>query len=160
MGMLSAPMVYAGASVSVNVTGSIVTPTCTVDTTSTNQTVELGSPLKADLTTAGTGGDWKDFNLLLSNCSSIVTKVKTTFTGTVDPTNSTYFYNTGTAANVALQLADKTKAITLSHNSTLTVNVDTSHNATIELNARIYSYGSGVDVGTFKSAVTVAFEYQ
>ncbi|MBS3045962.1 fimbrial protein [Enterobacter mori] len=155
-------MTSMAEAVDINISGKVTASPCTVDTQSVSKEVELPKLQTHSLEDAGTGGDWVNFSLDLNNCPESTSQASATFTGTADAKDATAYKNTGTATNIALQLAAQNQTSTLYGNgSTMKVDIDAStHKATFPLAARMYTPEGGVSQGTFVSVVNVSFTYQ
>lgn len=148
----------------VNITGTVTATPCTVDTTKSDLSVDIGSFDASSLSAAGATGGQKLFNLVLKDCPSTTSIVKATFTGTVYKDDNTAYANTGTATNLGLQVklyTDPWASITTSPGGSTQVNVNaTDHTATFAMATRPYTKTGGVTPGTINTPVTVTFSYQ
>ncbi|WP_050454342.1 fimbrial protein [Candidatus Burkholderia verschuerenii] len=90
------------ADATLNFTGNIIQPSCTVDSTSTNQTIDLGTAKTTDFAAVGSTNSPTAFNLNLKNCAA-GTIVTMNVAGTMDTVTSV-LKNTGTATFVGVQL--------------------------------------------------------
>lgn len=149
------------ADASLMLTGNVVASPCTVDTDTVNKTVELGTQQRRDLQTAGEGGEWQDFDLLLTNCPAGTTKVTATLSGTVDTQDATAWKNSGTSTNMALQIASRDRSQTVAPGNSLAQNVNIStRSATFPLSARMFTPQGSATAGTFQSVMNVDFTWQ
>lgn len=152
--------------VQINVTGKVIAASCTVSPgLAGGQTVDLGTLGRTSLQHPGDAGDWRSFSLNLSNCPPGTSSSTVTFTGVPDSDDASLFANTepalSSAQNVAVQMAkDSERNVVLSNASTFTVAVDSSHNATFPLAARLFTPVGGVQAGAVASSVLVNFTYQ
>lgn len=144
----------------INLSGTVVASPCTIDTDTISKVVEFQQGRSRNMQEAGSGGEWQDFQLLLTQCPLTTRKASVKFTGTVDPNDSTAFINTGTAHNVALRLADISHNVIYSNESTITANVISDRSITFPLSARMFTPLGNVEGGTFSSIVNVTFTYQ
>lgn len=146
---------------SISVSGNVVASPCTVDTDTVNKTVELGTVQRRDLQIAGEGGEWHDFDLLLTQCPSGTTKVTATLSGTADPIDATAWKNSGTSTNMALRIASRSHSTTYAPGDSLgePVNVST-RSATFQLSARMFTPQGSAGPGTFQSVMNVDFTWQ
>lgn len=85
-------VVNAGASANMTFTGSVVNRTCTPGWNDT-VTVPFNSVDRSHLPAHGTISINKEFTLSLTNCSSDVSNVKVTASGTVDPADTNMWAN-------------------------------------------------------------------
>ncbi|CAI1223610.1 fimbrial protein [Serratia quinivorans] len=152
-------------SVTVNISGNVVASPCIVDGSAITNVI-LDDIDISELTTAGSSGTNKFFDLKLKECPARTTKVTATFSGIADKNNSNYFANSGTADNVAIQIKDipaawASNVITPTGGKTMTVNVvATDHTAKFSLVTRIISPDGTAQPGTVNSAIQVSFTYQ
>ena len=153
-------IMQAGA-VDVNINGNVVASPCTVDTASVSQNVDFGQLRGTDLKTAGASSEWQPFEVKLKNCPVSTTSATVTFNGTPFVDDSTLYANAGTAARVAVQVAQAANKSQIQGNgSSMTVNVDAQHNATYALAGRMFSPGGNTGSGTINSVVQMNFTYQ
>lgn len=68
--------------------GTIVSPSCVVSVISQNQTVPIGDFSVSDFKSVGSVSALKEFTINITGCSSSVTGAKVTISGEADPTNS------------------------------------------------------------------------
>lgn len=151
----------------VTITGKVTAAACTVNPVLVaGQTVDLGTLGRTRFQNANDAGDWKSFNLTLTNCPAGTTSSTVTFTGTPAGTGGTLFANTEAAAtaatNMAVQMAkDADHNAVLSNGSTMSATVDTTAGtATFPLAARLYTPTGSVQAGQVSSSVLVNFTYQ
>lgn len=69
------------------ITGTILSRTCEVATTSLDQTVDIGQFMAGSFTSIGTASAAKKFTIELTNCGSVADGAKLTFSGTSDTDN-------------------------------------------------------------------------
>jgi minor fimbrial subunit len=144
-----------------NVNGIVVASSCIVDTGSVSQDVDFGRLHVIDLPTAGSGSDWQPFEVKLNGCPVSTSRVVVNFTGTPVSTDATLFANSGTAQNVAIQMAqDANRSNVLPHGSSMTVNVDAQRKATYALAGRLIRLADSPGPGTVSSVVQMNFTYQ
>ncbi|WP_039029621.1 fimbrial protein [Leclercia adecarboxylata] len=146
---------------SISVSGNVVASPCTVDTDTVNKTVELGTLQRIDLRNAGEGGEWQDFDLLLTNCPTGTTKVTAHLSGTVDTQDATAWKNSGTSTNMALRIASRDHVTAYASGDSLeqTVNVS-NRSASFPLSARMFTPQGSATAGTFQSVMNVDFTWQ
>ncbi|WP_140920327.1 fimbrial protein [Limnobaculum xujianqingii] len=133
--------------VTINITGKVTAAACTIDNSGTYNVV-MPDVTAATLSSANTYGDWKTFDVTLSNCPAGTTSVTAKFSGT------------GYATNVSVQVQNRSgTAADKGNNSTMTVNVDGSRKATFDLQARPYSTSGGATVGNIKTVALMDFTY-
>lgn len=148
--------------VNINVTGNIVAAPCSVDTGSVSRTVNFGQLIGTDLRTAGAASDWKPFQVRLNNCPATTVSATATFSGAVYPGDPALFLNSGSAANVAIQVVDDaTKSSVKGSGSTMTVGIDpVQHNAIFALAGRVITPAGDAGSGDINSVMLMTFTYQ
>lgn len=149
------------ADTSISVSGNVVASPCTVDTDTVNKTIDLGTLQRRDLRTAGEGGDWQDFDLLLTQCPAGTTTVTATLSGTVDPQDATAWKNSGTSTNMALRVASRDRSQSFAPGDSLAENVNIStRSVSFPLSARMFTPLGSATAGTFQSVMNVDFTWQ
>ncbi|MBT1850634.1 fimbrial protein (plasmid) [Enterobacter hormaechei] len=150
---------FAGStSATINITGRITASPCTVDTETVNQSIDLGKVYAHDIS-AGSGSDWKSFQLSLSKCPVGTSSVTVTFTGNPASDNN-YFANSGSAEGVVLQISDSAHSVSYGNSDTLTESIDADRNVVFPLEARMYNPGNKITSGDFNAVVQIDFTYQ
>ena len=145
----------------INIDGTVVASPCTVDTASVSQDVNFGRVRRADLMVAGASSEWQPFEVTLKNCPASTTSATVAFNGTPFVGDSTLYANAGTAARVAIQMAQAAnKTQVQGTGSSMTVNVDAQHNATYALAGRLISPAGNTGAGSVNSVVQMNFTYQ
>ena len=146
---------------SISVSGNVVASPCTVDAGTVNKTVEFNPLQQRDLQTAGEGGEWQDFDLLLTNCPPGTATVMALLSGTVDAQDATAWKNSGTSSGMALRIASRDHGTTWAPGSNLqqSVNIST-HSASFPLSARMFTPQGSATAGTFRSVMNVDFTWQ
>nr|WP_228705051.1 fimbrial protein [Klebsiella michiganensis] len=94
----------------VEFTGSITDSSCNVDSTSANQSVDLGKWASSYFTGAGSETTKTAFHIKVKDCPSTVTTVSVLFDGTRDTNNSDLLAINGTASGVAIKLYEDDKS--------------------------------------------------
>ncbi|ALR76088.1 fimbrial protein [[Enterobacter] lignolyticus] len=151
----------SASAIDVQMTGNIYANTCAVDGASQSLTVDLGQDSASNFSSIGDTGEWKDFDLTLSQCPATVTLATAQFKGQADGKHPNKFANTGTAGGLALELADRQDKILLAPQANFSVLVNQSdHTADFPLSARYYATSEPVTAGTFSATVQVTFTYQ
>ncbi|WP_044042554.1 fimbrial protein [Caballeronia insecticola] len=163
--MLAAVALSGSASVlaadaTLNFSGTIILPTCSVNPQEVKQDIDLKSIKVTDFT--GTTANATPFQIDLENCVT-GTNVSMTVSGTTD-TVASVLKNTGSATQVGVQLlkaasvGDTTgTAVTLGGALSLGA-VDTTNKMTIPMVAQFYKLGT-LTAGTVAAAATVNFSY-
>lgn len=151
-----------GADAHLYFTGTILPPSCDIDSTTANQTVNLGSAPVASFAAIGSTANATAFSVNLLNCSANVT-VTMNVGGTAD-TYPSVLKNTGTATQVGVQLL-QASSIGATTGTPLTLNtainkgtVGSSNTMTIPLVAQFYRLGA-VTAGSVAATATVTFTY-
>ncbi|HAU5638878.1 fimbrial protein [Citrobacter amalonaticus] len=142
----------------INIQGTVIPGACNV--TPSEQTFAFEDLYTGNMDEAGTASQWVNFTVTLTDCPAATQKVLMKFSGTPSAQDSTYFANAKDALNVVLQLTDPTHEVNYSNGSVVQTNVDTSHNATYPLAARIYSPLGHGGSGDFESIILLDFTYQ
>lgn len=151
----------AQADPSITVSGKVVASPCTVDTDTVNKIVDLGSLQRRDLQTAGEGGEWQNFDLLLTNCPAGTTRVTATLSGTPDSDDATAWKNSGTSEKMALRIASRDHSQTVASGDSLDQNVNIStRSASFPLSARMFTPQGSATAGTFQALMNVDFTWQ
>lgn len=144
-----------------NIKGIVVASPCTVDSASVSQDVDFQQLRSTDLKQAGTATEWQPFSVKLTRCPASTSKSTVIFSGTPSTNDATLFANSGTAQNIDVQLVQyDDKSLVLSNGSSMTVEVDASHNAVYHLAGRLYTVTGSTIPGTFNSEVLMSFTYQ
>ncbi|WP_010431823.1 fimbrial protein [Enterobacter mori] len=158
--MLMLPLL-SFADASLTLSGNVVASPCTIDTDTVNKTVVLGSLQRIDLRTAGEGGEWQDFDLLLTNCPAGTSNVTALLSGTVDSQDATAWKNSGTSGNMALRIASRDHATAYAPGSSLQQSVNiSSRSVSFPLSARMFTPQGSATPGTFQSVMNVDFTWQ
>ncbi|SAK74191.1 fimbrial protein [Caballeronia ptereochthonis] len=157
---LVGPASAFAADATLNFSGTIILPTCTVNSDSVKQDIDLKSIKITDFT--ATTANPTSFKIDLENCVA-GTNVSMTVNGTTD-TVASVLKNTGDAAKVGVQLlkaasvGDTTGTpITLGSALALGV-VDATNKMTIPMVAQFYKLGT-MTAGAVAATATVNFTY-
>ncbi|MFP6562601.1 fimbrial protein [Paraburkholderia sp. B3] len=143
-------------------TGTFLTPSCTIDSASQNQTVPLGSAPISNFASVGSTSNPTAFNLNLTDCAP-GTNVTMTVAGTMDTVQSV-LQSTGTATGMGVQilLAGSVGATTgtpVTLNNAVNLGVVGSTNAmTVPFVVQFYRL-STLTAGTVAATATVNFTY-
>ncbi|SAK42409.1 type-1 fimbrial protein [Caballeronia pedi] len=150
------------ADANLNFTGQILTSSCTVDTGSVTQTINLQSAYVSSFAAVGATSNPTPFSLKLTNCSPSA-KVSMTVAGTMD-TVASVLKNTGLATQVGVQLLQAsaiggTTGTPITLNSAISLGtVDATASMTIPMVAQFYRLGT-MTAGTVTTSATVNFTY-
>ncbi|MFA3778401.1 fimbrial protein [Yersinia sp. 1652 StPb PI] len=157
-GILSSECMAAASDLSIS--GNVVASPCVIDVDSANQTIDFGQSRSGDFVTAGQGGEWKPFSIMLTECPLTTRHVMVSLTGTSNPDDDTLYINTGSAPHVGIQIAEGQTQQILRPGSQVTVAVDSiSKKVTIPLVSRLYSTGQ-ISAGSVRGALQLNFTYQ
>lgn len=161
LGLMSAGPAFA-VDATLNFTGTIILPTCTVDSGSVSQTIDLKTAKTTDFLSVNSTNNATPFSLLLKSCA-VNTNVSMTIYGTVDTVQSV-LKNTGTASQVGVQLlkavnVGDTTGTPFPLNTQTTIGaVDATNTMTIPMVAQFYRLGT-MTGGTVTATATVNFGY-
>ncbi|MBS0925976.1 type 1 fimbrial protein [Providencia sp. JGM181] len=152
-------LVNAADTVTVNFKGNIKAATCNLS---------AGNNIDVDLTNIGLdsfisaqgASPWKTFNIELKDCSAYINNVKLTFTGTGDNADINSLYkNSGTAANIAIQLQSGDGATPLGNTKVLTVPTNGQSLVSVPLRTRAFSSLGNGTAGTLSANITATITY-
>lgn len=146
----------------VNITGVVVASPCTVDTSNSDLSVNLGTNIQAkDLATAGDTSTAESFKLVVKDCPTTTSKVIASFSGTADAAAGGRYATTsgtGMADNVAVEVAQDVSPFTLQNPGSTMETTVVGTTATFALRASAYSKGA-VTPGNIASVMSVDFTY-
>lgn len=147
----------------VNFTGSVTDQACTVDTTSQNQDVVLGTVAVSSFPTAGSLAAAKTFTLVLKDCPDTVTGAAVRFDGTQVPGDNNILALTGgadTASGIGVQISDdQNKIVPLYQDSSVYKLVSTGTN-NLNFSARYISMTDKVTAGKANAVTQFTVVYQ
>lgn len=150
------------ADTTITINGKVTAAACTINNGGT-YTITMPDVTAATLNTPSSYGAWESFNITLSNCPAGTSTVTATFDGTPDSQDALKYANslgTGYAKNVSVQVQNRSGTSSdKGKNSTMTVDVDESKNATFDLQARPYSSSGNATVGNITTLVLMNFSY-
>lgn len=145
----------------ISISGRVSATPCTVDVDTESKLVELGQIPAQNINTPQAATHWKNFNLLLINCSPTLSTAGVEFSGVPDNGDITAYRNDGTAKNTALQLTNSDHSVVYGSGKMMQVSIDpATHKAIFPLSARIISPQRTATGGSFSAAVNVTFIYQ
>lgn len=160
--MGSCSLAAHAADTTITITGKVTAAACTINNSGAYSVI-MPDVTAATLNPAASSGTWKTFDVTLSSCPAGTSTVTATFDGTADGADANKYANTtgtGYATNVSVQVQNRSATIAdKGKNSTMTVNVDASRNATFDLQARPYSTAGGATVGNISTVVLMNFTY-
>ena len=151
------------ADANLNFTGTIYLPSCTVDSSTANQTIPLGTAKTTDFLAVNSTANPYAFNIKLISCSP-GTVVTMTVSGNPVASYPSVLQSTGSASQVGVQLlkaasAGATTGVPLSLNTAAAQGtVDATNTMTIPLVAQFYRLGT-MTAGSVVASATVNFVY-
>lgn len=158
--IVTGPAVAADATL--NFTGTILQPSCDIDSTTANQTIPLGSAPVMNFAAVGSTSNPAPFNLTLVNCAP-GTSVTMTVAGTMD-TVASVLKNTGTATQVGVQIL-QASSVGATTGTPVKLNiavnmgaVGSTNTMTVPFVAQFYRLGT-LTAGTVSATATVNFTY-
>lgn len=107
-----------GPTANLKFTGTIIAETCNVDTSSVEQTIDMGQFSTAEFPSVGSLTKLKSFNINLKDCTQNITGSKVWFTGTQDNNNSALLKLTDTGMGTADTMATGVGVEILDNNQT------------------------------------------
>lgn len=165
-GIASAVTVNGG---SLEFKGELVNASCAVDTSSANQTINMGQIRTGSFTSVGSTTGPVPFEIRLTGCDTAVIggattppTVKVGFTGVVDSTNANALSVTGTGAakGIGLQILDRS-GTAVPFDGTATTELDVvAGNMSIPFNARYISTLAAVVAGSANANATFYLTYE
>ncbi len=143
--------------------GQVDDVTCTVTVNGTESTpiILLQTAKTSNLAAAGNTAMPTEFNLQLTDCGAAKTATAQLVGNNV--TTNGNLKNTGTAANVSIQILDKGTPIKFVGNTAVEAGKDTalaSGSGTIPLVAQYYAETTGVTAGTVQATMQYAVTYK
>lgn len=124
----------ADGSYNLKFTGTIVAETCDVDSSSIEQTIDLGQFSTADFPSVGSVTKFKPFNINLKNCTQNISGAKVWFTGTQDNANPALLKLTDTGMGTADTMATGVGVEILDDNQT-SIAINNSNSSVFPLKA-------------------------
>ncbi|MFY9997601.1 MAG: fimbrial protein [Leclercia sp.] len=159
--LMLASLSASATDVSLSIEGNIYDTACQVDSTSQDPVIDLGQAVASDFKGVGDTGQWKNFDITLSNCPQSLSVATIKLEGQRDTLHPFKFANTGSAKGLALELADRTDSIILAPESGFNAVIDpVTHTADFPMAARYYASSTPVSAGEFTSVVQITFTYQ
>jgi major type 1 subunit fimbrin (pilin) len=159
---LAAAPAFAQSDATLTFSGTILPPSCDVDSSSQNQTVTLASTPIMNFAAVGSTASPQAVSLNLINCP-VGTNVTMTVSGTMD-TVASVLQNTGNATGVGVQLLSASSVgattgtpVTLNSASSLGT-VGSTGTMTVPFVAQYYRLGT-MTAGTVAATATVSFTY-
>lgn len=151
------PLCSLGSIVNISVTGYVIAMPCEIE--KNNYLIDF-KKIDAQYIINNNASPWVDFSIKLKNCPVNTSEATMTINGTSDPINSDYFINTGTAQNVALNLANTSDKSLIKNGTKIKSSIDSaSRGAEVKLSARLKGFGGDAVLGTFISHVEFTLLY-
>lgn len=149
--------IYSVNAEDITVNGTVVPGPCNVSFS--DLTFNFEDLYSGNMDEAGSSSQWKNVDILLTDCPVGTQKVIMRITG--EPSDDgVYFANEKDALNVVLQLTEPTHSLNYSNGSVVQTNVDSHHDASYSLAARIFSPQGSGSAGDFESVILLDFTYQ
>lgn len=146
----------------ITITGKVTAAACTINNGG-SYTITMPDVSAAQLSAPTSYGAWEVFDVTLSSCPAGTSTVTATFDGTPDSQDAQKYANStgaGNAKNVSVQVQNRSGIVSdKGKNSTMTVDVDESKNATFDLQVRPYSTLGNATVGSINTVVLLNFSY-
>lgn len=147
----------------INFTGNILDTACTVNTSTSTQTVNLGDIARSTFSSAGSVASPTAFNIILENCPASVNSASVRFGGTTNPDNSSLLSlssgQTATGVGVALFEGDGSTQIPLSTPSNQIV-LDPAAANTLKFVAKYMATSNTVTAGSANATTDFTITYQ
>lgn len=161
--LLTAHSVMAADTPNLEITGTIVSRTCSVSAESQNMTVAMGNVSNKQFFQTGEGGSYVPLTLHLENCGKEANQVSVTFNGTPDSVNPNLL-SIGTdaeaAAGVAIALYDSEKApIPINTTTKPTTLTASAANVSLPFYARYLANGAQLKPGIANATSTFSLNY-
>lgn len=163
-GLFTLPLMsYAAQSNIITFKGQVDDVTCTITVNGAQSTpiVLLQTAKTSDLATAGATATPTEFNLQLTNCGAATSASAQLVGNNVTPNGN--LGNTGSAANVSIQILDKGTPIVFAGSSVLEAGKDTAlqnGSGTIPFVAQYYAEKVGATAGTVQATMQYAVTYK
>ncbi|WP_272691624.1 MULTISPECIES: fimbrial protein [Providencia] len=155
--LASSPVLATDQQININVHGYVAAMPCELETI--NHVIDLKKVNVWNIRETQ-ASPWVDFSIKLKNCPMGTKEAIMEIKGTPDSTTTDYFINTGSAKNVALNLAHHADKATIKNGEKITVPVnEQTRKVDIPLSARMAGYGSGMTSGSFNSHLDFTFVY-
>jgi len=146
----------------VQFTGEIIDSACTVDTTSSNQTVVLGQVAKTAFKSAGDTAAVTSFTIKLNNCPTTVTSTTVKFDGTPYNGDNTVLALTpaaGNATGVGVQLSNSDGSVLPLLTASESFPLSTTATNTLKFSARYIAKSATVTTGPANAAASFTMVY-
>lgn len=147
----------------VNITGSIQSNTCIVDTDSKNMTVSMGSVSSKQFYEAGATSAAQKFTIKLIKCGDAATAVKVTFRGTSDgrdPRLLALDGGTGSASGMGIAILDLNRQpVALNTQSVNYAITPGALTVSLDFYAEYKANGAAVNAGDANATATFVLDY-
>lgn len=155
--LLACAPLYAG-DVKVNLHGTLLVPTCDLDIISKEQTIPLGTFLKATLQEGGKSKP-KAFSLTFKPCQT-AKKISVSFTGKEESYEPGTLAIEGWARGISIGLTDDKDQPILLNKTSLSYALGGAGATTLNFKAYVQAVdGKRIDPGTFQATVNFALAY-
>lgn len=150
----------------INFTGAIHSPTCNVDVSSKNQSINIGTFSTTDFQTVGTTTTSKPVDITLTNCSQGISGAKVFFSGNQDSDNPALLAledtdNTGLmASGVGVEIIDANKKTVSINNSVSDLYTLAAGTNTLVFYLRYKSTQKTIKAGNATSVMYFDLQYQ
>ncbi|WP_274242165.1 MULTISPECIES: fimbrial protein [unclassified Enterobacter] len=144
-------------------TGSIISPPCTLDSAKSNISVPLGVYTSDALAGKGTETTAQDFDIVLTNCSTDkFSAVQTRFNFTPDSTDNQYIAITGSdsASGVAIKLMEQDGTLIKPNSESTAVQLPEGEGLSLSYKASYISTADTVTEGSANANGTFELMYQ
>ncbi|MEG5548277.1 fimbrial protein [Enterobacter wuhouensis] len=159
--IMASSSIVAASTVSLNISGNVVSSPCVVNGGAGNINVNLGDIQANTLAEAYSSSSVVPFDIRLTNCPNGISRVEATFNGTSDTEAGVNFYkNSGSALHVAVALLAANTGTLKGHGAVSVMEVQSDRSAVLPMHAKAYSRLGGATAGTIRSVVTLGFTYQ
>ncbi|MGU3522348.1 fimbrial protein [Enterobacteriaceae bacterium C23F] len=160
---LRASTAMADDAYNLQITGTIISRTCTVSADSKTIQVEMGNISSKQFTRVGEGGNYVPFTLHLEKCGSEANKVSVTFSGTANGANPALLALTAddaSATGVAIAIYDSQKALIPVNTATQPTNLTPlSANVSLPFYARVLAVDTSVRSGMANATALFSLAY-
>lgn len=161
--LLTAHNALAADTPNLEITGTIVSRTCSVSAESQNMTVQMGNASNKQFFQAGEGANYVPVTVHLEKCGKEANQVSVTFTGTPDSVNPNLLAlgaDAQAATGVAIALYDGDKTLIPINTATDPSPLEpSSANVALPFYARYLATGSQVRSGTANAVATFSLVY-
>lgn len=161
---ISLPLAFSAAAAdgTINFTGNITDAACTVNASSSSQTVNLGTISSKTFSDAGVAASPVLFSIVLESCPESVSTASVTFDGVINTTNSNLLAlssgSTATGIGVGIYESDSSTLIPMTTHSAAKTLSSTDSN-TLNFVAKYVATSSAVTAGSANAATDFTIVY-